>query len=158
MINKKTIELSVGIFVLAGFLCLIILALQVSGLNLFAKDNENFVVYAKFSNVGGLKIRSKVSLAGVQIGRVEDITLPVNKYSAYDALVKMKLNSKIGVKLPNDSVASIRTAGLIGDNFIAITPGGSEEYLKSGDEVEETHSAIVLEDIISKFVVDKGNS
>jgi len=158
LIKKKTVELSVGLFVIAGFACLVILALQVSGLNIFARNHENFVVYAKFSNVGGLKIRSKVSMAGVQIGRVEDITLPVNKENGYDALVTMKINNNVGSKIPDDSVASIRTAGLIGDNFIAIIPGGSEGYLASGDEVEETHSAIVLEDIISKFVVDKGNS
>ena len=158
MINKKTVELSVGIFVIFGFACLIILALQVSGLNIFARDSEDFVIQAKFSNIGGLKIRSKVTLSGVQIGRVESITLPVDSESNYDALVTMKVTSTIGDKLPDDSVASIRTAGLIGDNYIAISPGGSDEYLASGDEIEETHSAIVLEDIISKFVVDKGNS
>ena len=116
------------------------------------------MIHAKFSNIGGLKIRSKVTLSGVQIGRVENITLPVGKEINYDALVTIKVRGNIGEKLPEDSVASIRTAGLIGDNFIAITPGGSEEYLSSGDNIQETYSAIVLEDIISKFVVDKGNS
>ena len=158
MIKKKTVELAVGLFVIAGFTCLILLALQVSGLNVFARDSESFVIHAKFSNIGGLKIRSKVTLSGVQIGRVENITLPVGKEINYDALVTIKVRGNIGETLPEDSVASIRTAGLIGDNFIAITPGGSEEYLSSGDNIQETYSAIVLEDIISKFVVDKGNS
>lgn len=151
-----SLDLVVGLFVIAGFLAFILLALKVSGLNDFSWRQEDYVVKANFSNIGGLKARSRVTVAGVTVGRVSEINLDLAD-NDYQATVVMTLKKELANKIPDDSVASIRTAGLIGDNYISITPGGSEEYLSAGDYIPETHSALVLENIISKFLYNKAS-
>lgn len=156
-----SLDFVVGLFVLAGVFAFLLLALKVSGLEDFSWTDDSYVVKANFSNIGGLKPRSRVTIGGVNVGRVKQITLDAGNDSSgsnngsYDAVVEISFNKNLVTKLPDDSIASIRTAGLIGDNYIAITPGGSETFLKSGDVMSETHSALVLEDLISKYLFSK---
>jgi phospholipid/cholesterol/gamma-HCH transport system substrate-binding protein len=153
MRRNYSLDFVVGLFVLAGILAFVLLALKVSGLQDFNWQKDEYVLNASFSNVGGLKPRSRVSIGGVNIGRVKYITL--DSENTYDAIVSMSINPSLRDKIPEDSIASIRTSGLIGDNFIALTPGGSDTFLKSGDFMTETHSALILEDLISKYLFSK---
>ena len=153
MKRNYSLDFVVGLFVLSGILAFILLALKVSGLQDFNWNEDEYILNASFSNVGGLKPRSRVSIGGVNIGRVKNITL--DSENTYDAIVSMSINPSLRDKIPEDSIASIRTSGLIGDNFIALTPGGSDIFLKSGDFMTETHSALVLEDLISKYLFSK---
>lgn len=142
---------------MAGVFAFLLLALKVSGLqdfNAFFGREDGYVLKANFSNIGGLKPRSRVTIGGVNVGRVKSITLD-EKSGNYDAVVELAMNLELTNKIPDDSSASIRTAGLIGDNFIAIAPGGSDTFLKSGDMIEETHSAMVLEELINKYLFSK---
>lgn len=143
-------EFAVGVFMVLGISSLLMLALQVSGLSDFFREDSGYKIQLEFANLGGLKIRSKVSVAGVPIGRVIDISLNRQTYNA-DVLVSI---DKKHDNIPLDTRASIMTAGLLGDNYIGLTPGFEEEYLKEGDkiDVESTDSAVILEQLISKFV------
>jgi phospholipid/cholesterol/gamma-HCH transport system substrate-binding protein len=143
--RKSSVELSVGIFVLIGILCVGYLAVRLGKMEIIGYDY--YIVWARFSNVGGLKNGGAVEMAGVQIGRVTDITLDPNDKVA---VVSMKINDRI--QLNDDVIASVKTAGLIGDKFIKLTPGGSGEYLKDGDRIIETESPFDLEDLVSKYV------
>lgn len=156
MKRQYSLDLIVGLFIISGMLAFVVLALKVSGLSDFSWNwhQKQFVLKANFSNIGGLKVRSRVTIAGVTVGRVTDIVLDTNNDN-YDATVIMDVRTNLEDKIPDDSVASIRTAGLIGDNYISITPGGSEVYLRSNDYIYETHSALVLEDLVSKFLYSK---
>lgn len=146
----------VGLFVIAGIFAFLLLTLKVSGLQDFSWNDDQFILKANFSNVGGLKARSRVTIGGVNIGRVKNIVLNTEEgKDGYDAVVEMSIKASLLGKIPDDSIASIRTAGLIGDNFIAITPGGSENYFKSGDVIIDTNSALVLEELISKYLFSK---
>lgn len=153
MKRNLSLDLVVGMFVLSGIVAFVLLSLKVSGLEDFSWDTEEYIISANFANVGGLKQRSRVSIAGVNVGRVKNIVLDSN--NSYDAVVYMSLNPGLRDKIPEDSIASIRTAGLIGDNFIAITPGGSENYLQPNGAISETNSALVLEELISKYLFSK---
>ncbi|MDB6095735.1 MAG: organic solvent transporter substrate-binding protein [Francisellaceae bacterium] len=152
----RTLEISVGLFVLLAIGSLLMLALQVSGLN-FAKKTEGYTLKAEFSNIGGLKVRSKVAIAGVTIGRVTQIDLdPVS----FNASVVMSIDKKEN-HIPEDSRAAILTAGLLGDNYIGLFPGfDNDAFLKDGSNIplENTDSAIVLEQLISKFVSGQASS
>ncbi len=148
----RTVETTVGFLVIAGVLSLLMLALQVSGLGSFTREAPGYKIKAAFSNTGGLKVRAKISVAGVVVGRVVSIQLDP---TTFNAIVSMSLDPSDATKLPVDSRASILTAGLLGDNYISLTPGFSEnEYLKEGDtiSVSNTDSAVVLEQLISKFL------
>jgi phospholipid/cholesterol/gamma-HCH transport system substrate-binding protein len=153
MRRNYSLDFVVGLFVLSGIVAFVLLSLKVSGLQDFNWNEEEYVIKASFANIGGLKIRSRVTMAGVNVGRVTKITL--DSENTYDAIVEMSIESNLRNKIPEDSIASIRTSGLIGDNFIAITPGGSEDFLQNGNYIFETHSALVLEDIISKYLFSK---
>lgn len=153
MRRNYSLDLIVGLFVLAGMVAFVLLALKVSGLEDFSWHKEEYVIKANFANIGGLKPRSRVAIAGVNIGRVKAITL--DSENSYDAVVELSINSELKDKIPEDSIASIRTSGLIGDNFVAITPGASEEYLQNGQYIGETNSALVLEDLIGKYLFSK---
>lgn len=153
MRRNHSLDMVVGLFILSGMVAFILLALKVSGLQDFSWRDDPFLLKANFANVGGLKQRSRVSIAGVNIGKVNRITLDSDE--SYDAVVEMSIKSNLLDKIPEDSIASIRTSGLIGDNFINIEPGGSEVYLRTGQSIGETHSALVLEELISKYLFSK---
>jgi phospholipid/cholesterol/gamma-HCH transport system substrate-binding protein len=124
--------------------------MQVS--NLSASNNgEGYEVTARFDNIGSLKVRSPVTMAGVRIGRVSEIGFD---RATYEALVKMRIEAQYNV-IPEDSFAKIFTAGLLGEQYIGLDPGGSEKYLQAGSEISLTQSALVLEEIIGQFLFSK---
>ena len=146
----RTLEISVGALILAGLLALVILAINVSGLNV-ADQGQGYKVVARFDNIGGLTERAKVSLSGVQIGQVSAIRIDKKRLMAE---VEMTIFSDVNY-LSSDSSAQILTAGLLGEKYIGITPGFEEELLKDGSTIEDTQSALVLEEIVGKFLFNK---
>ncbi len=148
MRNQRWVEISVGSFMLLGLVALLFLAFKVSGL---AQNSEqgSFEVQACFGDIGGLKPRSKVTLAGVTVGRVGDINLD---YQWFEACVTLQLNEKLVGKLSTDTAAAIQTAGLLGDNYISLTPGIDAAYLAHGDSLKDTQSALILEQLINQFI------
>lgn len=147
MISQRVIETVVGFFILLGLLALLVLAFEVSDLTTYRKNNS-YEVIASFDNIGDLKVRAPVTIAGVRVGQVANISLD---HLTYKAKVILKINHQDD-NIPIDSAASIVTAGLLGANFIAISPGFEESYLKNGDKIEETHSAIQLEQMIGQLL------
>jgi len=155
MLKMRTVELAVGALVIAGIVSLLMLALQVSGLSHCYRGNSGYKVRAEFSNIGGLKVRAKVSVAGVTVGRVIEIRLDPH---TFNAMVLMSIDPSRSQKIPLDTQARIMTFGLLGDNYISLIPGFSEtEFLREGSLIplENTHSALVLEELVSKFVAGK---
>lgn len=146
--QMRTIEIVVGAFMLAGLISLAVLAIRVSGFNVGAETNT-YSVYAKFENVGGLVVRAKVSIAGVIVGQVAEISLDQQSFSA---LVRMEIDSDVN-QLSVDSTAAILTEGLLGGKFIGLTIGAEDTFLKDGAYITDTQSAIVLEDMIGKFLM-----
>lgn len=144
----RTVEISVGAFMLAGILALAFLAVQVSGLNLKENQRATYKLMAHFNNASGLAVRAKVTVAGVVIGRVTAISLDAKDSRA---LVEMAIDNNVDT-LTSDSIAAIQTAGILGEKYISILPGGDSEMLKNGDEIQDTQSALVLEDLIGKFL------
>jgi phospholipid/cholesterol/gamma-HCH transport system substrate-binding protein len=140
---QRSMELVVGVFILLGALAMVFLALQVSGLSLDSQ-RATYKVYAQFDDLGGLNVRGRVSLAGVTIGRVNNVSLDKESYSA---LVELEIYTEVD-NLSTDSVASIQTSGLLGDKYIAISVGADEEYLADGDTIFDTQSALNLEKLI----------
>lgn len=150
--RTRTLEMAVGLFLVAGFVALFFLAIKVSGLS-DETSRPSYRLYASFQNAGGLTVRAKVTMAGVAIGRVSAISLDPQTLKAKVALdIYKDVNS-----IDNDSVASILTAGLLGEKYIGIVPGAGDETLKEGDEIEQTQSALVLEDLIGKFLSSMAN-
>lgn len=147
MRSTRTVEISTGLFVLLGFAALWFLVTQITNREL-SIDGNSYVVEARFENIGSLKVGAAVSMAGVTIGRVESI---VFDQDIYKAVVQMRINSKFD-RIPSDSDASIMTAGLLGGQYIGITPGGSDEYLGNGDRIEFVQDALVLENLINQLV------
>ena len=148
----RAIEISVGLFVSVAIAALFFLALQVSNYS-DLQDNGSYTVMAHFENAGGLKNKALVSMAGVPIGRVSSISFDAENY---DALVKIRIDARYK-NLPTDTSASILTAGLLGDKYIGLTPGGLDEYLLEGDTIELTQSALVLERLISQFLFNSAD-
>ena len=146
--RKMNLEMIVGLFLLAGFACFSYLAVKMGDIKMF--HNETYPVTARFISISGLKEGSVIELAGVNVGKVARIELDPGDY---EAVVHMNIDKS--VKLQDDSIASIRTAGIIGDKFIKLTPGGSDIILGSGDEIEETESSISLEELVSKYIFEK---
>jgi phospholipid/cholesterol/gamma-HCH transport system substrate-binding protein len=146
--NRINIETGVGIFLVIGLISLGFLSVKLGGVNLFGA--KYYSVKARFSNISGLKEGATVEIAGVQIGKVAKINL-----DDYDAVVEMDIDHD--VKLQEDSIASIRTQGIIGDKFIKIKVGGSDDYIEDGGEITETESAIELEELVSKYIFEKDN-
>jgi len=142
--KRFNVELVVGIFMVIGMLGVAYLAINLGGIDLFGRDYTR--IYAQFDSVSGLKEGARVEIAGVLVGKVERISLDE------DDMAKVELAIFPEVKLQTDVIASIKTQGIIGDKFIKISPGGDDEYLKDGDQITETESAIDLEDLISKYV------
>ena len=143
--KKASIETAVGVFVFIGILCVGYLTVKLGKMELLGKDY--YFLQAQFQSVSGLKVGANVEMAGVPIGKVEAIALdPVNQ----NADVRLKIQGDVVVT--DDTIASVKTAGLIGDKYIKLSPGGSDIILKSGDSLIETESALDIEDLISKYV------
>ncbi|EIK54277.1 hypothetical protein YO5_04082 [Stutzerimonas stutzeri TS44] len=147
----RTLETGVGLFLLAGLLAMLLLSLRVSGLSV--GDADTYKVYAYFDNIAGLTVRSKVTMAGVTIGRVTAIDLDRDSFTGR---VTMEIQQDVDM-LPLDSTASILTAGLLGEKYIGISVGGDEETLGNGDTISDTQSSLVLEDLIGKFLLNSVN-
>ncbi len=150
--QNRTLEIGVGLFLLAGLLAFLMLALRVSGLTVGSND-DTYKVYAHFENIAGLTVRSKVTMAGVTIGKVTAIDLDRNSYMGR---VTMQVDDAVN-NLPADSTASILTAGLLGEKYIGISVGGEEEVLSDGGTIFDTQSSLVLEDLIGKFLLNSVN-
>ncbi|MGY8869992.1 MAG: outer membrane lipid asymmetry maintenance protein MlaD [Pseudomonadales bacterium] len=151
--RMRWIEIMVGFFMVLGVLALLGLALNVSGLKLSAQQDD-YTIYARFENIGGLTSRAKVTLSGVQIGEVKSIKIDTQRLVA---LVTMDIYADIDY-LSIDSSAKILTAGLLGEQYIGISVGFEEDNLKDGDYIDDTQSALVLEDLIGKFLFNKVNN
>jgi phospholipid/cholesterol/gamma-HCH transport system substrate-binding protein len=150
--QRSTLELWVGVFVAAGLAALAMLAFKVGNLTA-AEVSNGYRVTAEFDNIGGLKVKAPVTLAGVRIGRVTGISIDRNRYRA---VVEMNIDGSYD-NVPQDSSASILTSGLLGDQYIGLEPGGSEENLKNGDQILTTASALVLEKLIGQFLFSKAS-
>jgi len=150
--RTRTLEMAVGLFLVAGFAALFFLAIKVSGLS-DETGRPSYRVYASFQNAGGLTVRAKVTMAGVAIGRVSNIVLDPKTLKAK---VSLDIYKDVNT-IDNDSVASILTSGLLGEKYIGIVPGAGDEIIKDGDEIEQTQSALVLEDLIGKFLSSMAN-
>lgn len=148
--NKKSIEILVGLFVLLGALALVFLALKAANLGSLAGGADSYVLQARFDNIGGLKARAPVRSAGVTVGRVKSIALDPK---TYQGVVTLEINK--GVDFPKDSSAKILTAGLLGDQYIGIEPGADEKNFAAGDTIKQTQSAIVLENLIGQLLFSK---
>ena len=144
--KKINVETGVGIFLIAGLLCLGYLSIKLGDMNLFG--SEQYSVKARFANVSGLKEGAVVEIAGVTVGKVAKIHL-----DDYEAMVELLIDP--GVKLQEDSIASIRTQGIIGDKYVKLKIGGADEYVGNGGEILETESAIELEELVSKYIFEK---
>ena len=147
--QNRTMEIGVGLFLLAGILALLLLALRVSGLSPTA-SSDTYKLYAYFDNIAGLTVRAKVTMAGVTIGKVTAIDLDRDNYMAR---VTLQLEKAVD-NLPVDSTASILTAGLLGEKYIGISVGGEDAILKDGGTIHDTQSSLVLEDLIGKFLLN----
>ena len=147
--ERTTLDLWVGIFVVAGVAALAMLAMKVGNLGTY-NMSETYQVHAYFTNVGGLKPKASIKSAGVLVGRVTGITLDTQRY---EANVEMSLDKRY--QFPKDTFANILTSGLLGEQYIGLVPGGDSEMLHNGDQVKLTQSAVVLEDLISKFLFSK---
>lgn len=150
MMKTRTIDLAVGGFLIAGFFAFAFLAIQVSGLT-FAAPADSYRLYAKFENVAGLTVRARVTLGGVLIGRVTGVKLDQDSYSA---VVEMAIDGNVK-SLSTDTSAAILTSGLLGEKYIGLTPGADETALKADDTIRDTQSALVLENLIGKFLSNK---
>lgn len=142
--KKYSMEFLVGIFVLIGLLCVGYLTIRLGKMEFFS--SKGYTLIAKFSSTTGLRSGANVEVAGVSVGRVVKIELD----PAYSSLVHLRIRD--GVKLSEDSGASIKTSGLIGDKYVSLTPGGLERHLGDGDELTETHPPVDIEELISKYV------
>jgi phospholipid/cholesterol/gamma-HCH transport system substrate-binding protein len=144
--RRFDIELTVGLFLIAGIICLGYLSIKLGKMEILG--SKGYEIYGLFSNSGGIKKGSSISIAGVEVGRVRDITL-----EGFQARIVMNLPE--GLNVQEDSIASIKTKGLIGEKFIEITPGGSEKILRPGDRIRETQPAVDFEGLLSNYVFGK---
>lgn len=150
MSRTRALEIGVGAFMAAGIVALFFLAMQVSNLSA-TTTGQGYQIKARFDNIGSLKVRSPVSMAGVRVGRVVDIGFDSK---TYEALVTLHIESRYD-RIPDDTFANIYTAGLLGEQYIGLDPGGSDRFLKAGDEIQHTQSAMVLEQLIGQFLFKK---
>ena len=150
--SSRRIEIMVGLFVAAAVAAFFMLALKVSNMSSYG-NGDSYELIARFDNIGGLKVRSPVAAGGVRIGRVSDI-----QYSSetYEAVVRMSIDTRYD-KFPLDTAASVLTSGLLGEQFIGLEPGAEEDFLKNGDSIDLTQSALVLEQIVGQFLYSKAD-
>jgi len=139
------VETAVGVFVLIGILCVGYLTIKLGKMELLGENY--YMVQARFQNATGVRAGSQVEISGVQVGQVDKLLLDTERQVA---LVRMKINK--GIILSDDVIASVKTSGLIGDRYIKLSPGGSEDMLKDGDTITETESAVDIEELVSKYV------
>ncbi|MCB1722073.1 MAG: outer membrane lipid asymmetry maintenance protein MlaD [Chromatiaceae bacterium] len=150
MSKTTQLEVLVGAFIAAGFVALFFLAMQVSNLGTL-NSGDSYQVKARFDNIGGLKVKAPVTLAGVEVGRVLDIYYDAKDFRAVAVLgIYSQYN-----QIPDDTFAKILTAGLLGEQYVGLDPGGSESMLKEGSEIAVTQSALVLEDVVGQFIYGK---
>lgn len=153
MLSQRFVETFVGLFLIAAIAALIGLAFKVSGLTSFF-TREGYNVTAQFDDIGQLKVRAAVKIGGVKIGEVSNIRLDP---TSYRAVVTFHINSDVK-DIPDDSSVAILTAGLLGDNYVEISPMYSTTFLKEGSQLNDTHSAMILEKLIGQFMFKLGNS
>jgi phospholipid/cholesterol/gamma-HCH transport system substrate-binding protein len=146
MKQTRTIEIVTGAFIVLGFVALYIIATSATNITSYG-EGRGYTVSAEFNNIGGLKPRSAVTMAGVVIGRVTSIKLDTKSFTA---LVSMQIDGHFN-QIPDDSTASILTSGLLGENYIGIDAGGSDKFLQQGGSIQYTQSALVLEKLIGQF-------
>ena len=147
--ERTTLDFWVGIFVVSGVAALVMLAMKVGNLGTY-NMSETYQLHAYFSNIGGLKPKASIKSAGVLVGRVVEITLDTERY---EANVVMSLDKRY--QFPKDTFANILTSGLLGEQYIGLAPGGDSDMLHNGDQIKMTQSAVVLEDLIGKFIYNK---
>ncbi len=148
MTDKRTkIEISVGVFMVIGLIAISFIAIKLGDLSLIGKNQ--YQVVARFTSASGLRTGAYVEAAGVRIGDVDSIVFDTDEYHA---VVTLNINN--GVTITDDAIASIRTAGIIGDKFVKITPGGSGDFLQDGMEIVDTEPSINLEELISKYIFE----
>jgi phospholipid/cholesterol/gamma-HCH transport system substrate-binding protein len=147
MQQTRAVEFGTGLFVFMGVVALFFLTTRVTSFDSYSGD-EGYTLTARFDHVGTLKLRAPISVAGVTVGRVTDIQFDDDRL---EAVVTMRIASEYD-QLPNDSDASILTAGILGGQYIGLGPGGSPDFFEDGDEIEFTQSALVLEQLISKYL------
>lgn len=147
--STRKIEILVGVFMLLALVAFLVLAIKISNLG-SVSSGETYSVTAHFDNVGGLRQRAQVTLSGVRVGRVSEIRYD---QKTFRAVVTLRIQSDIDF-LPVDTQASIYTAGLLGEQYISLEPGAEDELLTDGSNIDITQSAIVLEEIIGKVLVD----
>ena len=153
MRQTRTIEISTGLFIILGFLALLFLATQTTNIKAYG-ESGGYSVTAAFTNIGGLKVRAPVTLAGVSVGSVTSVRLDPR---TYNAVVTMRISDKYN-QIPDDSSAAILTSGLLGEQYIGLSPGASETFLKNGSKIQQTQSAIILENLIGQFLFNKASS
>ena len=152
MQQTRMMEIAVGFFIACGMAALFMLAMKVSNITAIG-DNNGYTLTAHFDNIGGLKVRAPVTIGGVRIGRVTGVGFDEQ---SYQAVVTLQINDKYR-RLPVDSSASIFTAGLLGEQYVALEPGGSESFFKNGDNIKLTQSALVMEQLIGRFLFQKAS-
>jgi len=146
---KKGTETLVGLFVLLGLGAFLFVALKAANLTSFGRG-DSYTLVARFDNIGGLKVRAPIRSAGVTVGHITSITLDPK---TYQGVVMMEVERTY--QFPKDSSAKILTAGLLGDQYVGLEPGGDEKNLGAGDTVKQTQSAVVLENLIGQFLFSK---
>jgi len=147
--KRSGLEIGVGIFLLLGLLSISYIAVRLGDVGLFGRDQ--YQVYARFTSASGLRTGAYVEAGGVRVGSVDSI-----RFDPEDYLAVVTMNIDTDVPIQDDAMASIRTAGIIGDKFVKITPGGSPDLLEPGSEIYETESSINLEELISKYIFESG--
>ena len=150
MNNSRLMEISVGVFVALGLASLLMLAMKVANLAELSTP-PGYDVRAYFDNIGGLKVHSPVKMSGVVVGRVTDIRFDAQRYKA---VVTLRLEQAYN-QIPSDTAANIYTAGLLGEQYVGLEPGGDDQTLKAGSEITLTQSAVVLEKAIQEFLYSK---
>jgi phospholipid/cholesterol/gamma-HCH transport system substrate-binding protein len=148
--ESKRVEITVGLFLAAGIAALFMLAMKASNLSTFTAQ-DGYELTARFDNVGGLKVRAPVTMAGVRIGRVASIAFD---QKTYEAVVKLDIDSQFN-KIPADSSASILTSGLLGEQYVGLQPGAEDKFFQTGGEIKYTQSALVLERLVGQFLFNK---
>lgn len=153
MTQRRSHQIGTGLFIVLGFAALGYLATQTTSLANY-RQGPTYALKARFTNVGQLKLRAPVKVAGVRIGSVADIQLEPDRL---EALVTLAIDSRYD-QLPDDSAAAVFTSGLLGDQYVALKPGGSPDMFKNGDEIILTQSSMQLEELIGKYLVGSGDS
>jgi len=146
--SRFNVETAVGIFLVLGFLCFAWISVRLGDISFFGPGT--YRVTANFGSISGLREGAVVQIAGVPVGEVSEIDLDQEYYEA-----RVSMSIREGVKISEDSIASIRTAGIIGDRYVSISPGGATEFLGEGGKIQETESAINLEELLGKYIFQK---